>query len=118
MAKIIKKIVRVLLVITAVLDCGSTYCVFILLQAPAIQTFSVNRLTNVLSQKTGAKITIGEVRYSMFRKIMLGDVLIADHNGDTLLAVGRIDLRVREFKPSEQLYRFGRAGCSNPTSGL
>ena len=113
MAKIIKKIVRVLLVITAVLVVVPLI-VFILLQTPAFQTFSVNRLTHVITQKTGAEITIGEVRYRMFRKLMLGDVLFSDQNGDTLLVVRRVDLRVRGFNPSEKDFRFGRARLLEP----
>jgi hypothetical protein len=113
MAKIIKKIARVLLVITAVLIVLPVI-LFILLQTPAFQSFSVNRLTNAISRKTGAEISIGEVRYTMFRKIVLGDLLFADHNGDTLLAVKRVDLRVREIKPSEQIYSFGRVRLYSP----
>ncbi|MRR19965.1 hypothetical protein EG827_07200 [bacterium] len=113
MAKIIKKIGRVLLAITAVLIVVPLV-LFILLQTPVFQTLSVNRITRAISQKTGAEITIGEVRYSMFRKIMLGGVLFRDQNGDTLLAVKRIDLRVRDIRPSDKHFRFGRAQLHEP----
>lgn len=113
MAKIIKKIFRVLLVITAALILVPAV-IFMLLQAPRIQTFTVNRITSVLSQKTGAKITMGSVRYTMFRKIVIEDLLFEDQRGDTLLAVSRVDLRIRRIKPSEQLYRFGRVDLRSP----
>lgn len=113
MAKIIKKTFRVLLVITAVLILLPAV-LFMLLQAPRIQTWTVNRITKTLSEITGAKITMGSVNYTMFHKIVLEDVLFEDLRGDTLLAVGRIDLRIRQIKPSEQLYRFGRVDLRRP----
>lgn len=113
MAKIIKKILRVLLVITAVLIVMLAV-IFMLLQAPRVQTFGVNRIIHALSQKTGAKITMGKVTYTMFRKIVIEDLLFEDQRGDTLLAVGRVDLRIRQVKPSEHLYRFGRVDLRRP----
>ena len=37
-----------------------------------------------------------------------------DHNGDTLLAVRKLDLRIREFNPSAKVFRFGRADLYEP----
>lgn len=113
MAKIIKKIVRVLLITTTVLIAVPTI-LFILLQFPAIQTFTVTKLTQAISGKTGAEISIGRVNYSMFRKIVLEDVLLKDLRGDTLLAVKRLDLRIRQIKPSQTTFRFGRVSLDQP----
>jgi hypothetical protein len=113
MAKIIKKIVRVLLIITAVLIVVSVF-LFILVQFPGIQTFTVSRLTQTISAKTGAEISIGRVTYSMFRKIVLEDVLFEDQRGDTLLAVKRIDLSIRQIRPSDMTFRFGRTRLYEP----
>jgi len=113
MAKIIKKIIRILLIITVVLLVVPTV-LFLLLQAPRIQTFAVKQVTQAISKKTGAKITMGSINYTMFRKIVLEDVLFEDLRGDTLLAAGRIDLRIRKIKPSEQIFRFGRVDLRRP----
>ena len=113
MAKIIKKIIRVLLIITVVLLVVPTL-LFLLLQAPRIQTFAVKQVTQAISKKTGAKITMGSINYTMFRKIVLEEVLFEDLRGDTLLAAGRIDLRIRKIKPSEQIFRFGRVDIRRP----
>ncbi len=113
MAKIIKKILRFLLAITAVLIVVPAV-VFLLLQSPRIQTFTVNSITHAVSKKTGAKITMGRVNYTMFHKILLEQVLFEDQRGDTLLAVDRIGLRIRRIKPSEQIYRFGRVDLLRP----
>jgi len=113
MAKIIKKIVRVLLIITAVLIVVPVI-LFLLLQAPHIQTFTVNQLTHVISRKTGADIKVGSVSYAFFRRLVLEDVLFEDQNGDTLLTARKISLALRTIKPSESLFRFGRANLYQP----
>ncbi len=86
MAKIIKKIGRILLIIITVLIMIPAVS-FLLAQTPRVQDFIVNFLTETLSKKTGAEIRIGKASYTIFNKIVLNDVLFKDHNGDTLLAV-------------------------------
>jgi hypothetical protein len=113
MAKIIKKIIRVLLLIAAALIMIS-FIIFLLLQVPRIQTYTVNRITRVLSGKTGADISIGRVSYTLWHEIVLEDLLIRDLRGDTLLTAGKVDLRLREVRPSQNLYRFGRVDIYNP----
>lgn len=113
MAKIIKKTVRILFIIAAVLVVVPGI-LFLLMQAPAIQTFTVNRITQAISKRTGADIFIGKVSYRMFRKIVLEDVLFEDHGGDTLLAVKRIDLSIRQIRPQVMTFRFGRARLYEP----
>ncbi len=107
MGKIIKKIVRVLLTVIAVLIIVPAV-IMLLLQAPRVQTFTVNRVTAILSSKTGADISIGKVSYSYFRKVLLEDILFEDLNGDTLLAVRKVNLRIRTFRPSDGRFSFGR----------
>ncbi len=106
-AKIIKKIVRVLLITVAVLV-TVPLGLFLLLQAPRIQTWTVNKITGAVSGKTGAEISIGKVSYSFRHTLVLDDLLFRDLNGDTLLAAGRVDLRIREIRPSHG--RFSLAG--------
>lgn len=113
MAKSIKIILRVLLIITAVLIVVPSI-LFLLLQAPRIQTYAVKQVTQAISKKTGAKITMGRINYTMFRKIVLEDVLFEDLRGDTLLTAERIDLRIRQIRPSAQHYRFGRVDLRRP----
>ncbi len=107
MGKIIKKFVRVLLTVVAVLIIVPAV-IMLLLQAPRVQTFTVRQITGILSGKTGAEINIGKVSYSYFRKVLLEDILFEDHNGDTLLAVRKANLRIRSIKPSEGFFSFGR----------
>ena len=113
MAKIIKKIVRVLLIITGVLIMMST-TLFLLLQTPRIQTYTVGKITKVIADKTGGEIRIGRVSYSLWHEIILNDILFMDLRGDTLLAAERLDVRLREIKPGKNIYRFGRVDIYKP----
>lgn len=113
MAKIIKKIVRVLLTIAAVLVVVPLI-IFLLLQAPRVQTWTVSRLTKAISGKTGAEISIDRVSYSLWHEIVLDGVLLRDLNGDTIIAARKLDLRLREIRPSHNLYRFGTIDIHEP----
>jgi hypothetical protein len=113
MAKIIKKIVRVLLIISGVLIMVPLV-LFLLLRAPRIQTFAVNKLTNVISSRTGGEISIGRVSYSLWHELILNEILFMDLRGDTLLSAGRLDLRIREIRPSHGIFRFGRIDIYKP----
>ena len=113
MAKIIKKIGRILLISITVLIVVPAISL-LLAQTPRFQDFIVKYLTETLSRKTGAEIRIGKASYTIFNKIVLDDVLFRDHNGDTLLAVRKLDLRLREFNPSGKVFRFSRADLYEP----
>lgn len=113
MAKIIKKIVRVLLIIAAVLVVVPLI-LFLLLQAPRIQTWTVSKVTKAVSGKTGAEVSIGRVSYSLWHEIVLDDVLFRDLNGDTIIAARKVDVRLREIRPSRNLYRFGTIDIHKP----
>ncbi|HNT92288.1 MAG TPA: translocation/assembly module TamB domain-containing protein [Bacteroidales bacterium] len=113
MAKIIKKIGRIFLIIAAVAVMVPAV-LFLLLQIPGIQTFTVSRITRIISEQTGGDISIGRVNYSIWHEIVLDDILFNDLNGDTLLSARRLDLRLREIRPAQKLYRFGRVDIYEP----
>lgn len=113
MAKIIKKIGSTLLIILTVLILVPAVSL-LLAQTPRFQNFIVKYLTETLSKRTGAEIRIGTASYTIFNKIVLNDILFEDHNGDTILAVRKLDLRLREFNPSGKVFRFGRADLYEP----
>ena len=113
MAKIIKKIIRGLLIITAVLVVVPLI-LFLLLQTPLIQTWTVNRVTKAVSRETGAEIMIGRVSYSLWHEIVLDDVLLKDLNGDTIIAARKVDMRLREIRPSQKIYKFRTIDLHEP----
>jgi hypothetical protein len=76
---------------------------YLLLQSSAVQTFIIGKITNRLSYKTNAKISIGKVDFTFFNRIVLKNVLIAESDKDTIffteLVTARIDtLKIRKQK--------------------
>jgi hypothetical protein len=113
MAKIIKKIIRYFIVLIALLFIIASLS-FILFRAPKFQTYVVSWLTENVSQKLGTNISVGKVSYTFFRKIVLYDVLIEDLNRDTLLHARHVSMRIKEFRPSDRTFSFGRAEIYEP----
>src|SRR5665648_359239 len=103
MAKIIKKIVSTLFIVIAVLIVVPATTA-LLLRAPKFQTFIVHKFSEYFSRKTGSEITVREVSYTFFNKLLLYDAMVRDHNLDTILSVRQAALRIREFRPSENKY--------------
>lgn len=58
---------------------------YILIQKPGVQTWIISKITEQLSRKSNAKISIGKVDIIFFKNIILEDVLIANPNNDTIL---------------------------------
>jgi hypothetical protein len=78
---------------------------YLLLQNSAVQTFIIHKLTEQLSKRTNANISVGSVDFVFFNQFVLNDVLIADPNNDTIfytsLILARIDtLKIRERRIS------------------
>ncbi len=76
---------------------------YLLLQNSEVQTWITGKITERLSHKTNAKISIGKVDITFFNRIILKDVLIAEPDNDTIffteLVSARIDtLRFKEHK--------------------
>ncbi|HPE77462.1 MAG TPA: translocation/assembly module TamB domain-containing protein [Draconibacterium sp.] len=78
---------------------------YLLLQNSKIQTFIISKITEQLSLKTGAKISVGKVDIAFFNQVDLNDVLITGADSDTIfftrLASAKIDtLNIRQHKIS------------------
>ena len=124
MAKIIKKIVRSLTVVIALLILIPAITV-LLIRMPKFQTFAARKFVEYFSGKTGTHISVGKVSYTFFNKLVLNDLLVRDQNQDTLLSVRQSILRIKEFRPTIQQFRFGTIDLYEPdlrmiqdTSGL
>ena len=84
-----KKIVR-LLVLAAILI---PTVALVAVQVPAVQTALVGRVTQSLTRNLNGDISVGKVYLSLPNNLILKDVCIVS-NGDTLLAAGKVLLRV------------------------
>src|SRR5690606_819185 len=76
---------------------------YILLQKSSVQTYIIKKITEQLSLKTGAKISVGKVDFVFFNKLELNNVLLAGPENDTIfytkLVSAKIDtLNIRNHK--------------------
>ncbi|HSO78365.1 MAG TPA: hypothetical protein VLQ76_07345 [Bacteroidales bacterium] len=106
MAKIIKKIVRSLIVVIALLIFIAAITV-LLVRAPKFQTFAARKFVEYFSGKTGTQISVGKVSYTFFNKLVLNDILVRDQNQDTLASIRQVILKINEVRPAEQRFIFG-----------
>lgn len=67
---------------------------FFLFQVPAIQTWTVARLTDGLSRQLGTRVEIGYFRLSIVNRFRLRDVYVEDLRGDTLLFSSGVDAHI------------------------
>lgn len=72
------------------------------LQNSKVQTYLTQRLASMLSEKTGAEISVGKVDIAFFRRIILEDVLVKDQQEDTLLFVPSVSARIDTLKFRKQ----------------
>jgi hypothetical protein len=61
------------------------------IENPAFQTAITQRAVRYLSNKLKTDISIGHVELKFYHSILLNDVLVKDHNHDTLLAAKTIE---------------------------
>jgi hypothetical protein len=78
---------------------------YLLLQNSGVQTYIIRKITEQLSLKTNAKVSIGKVEFVFFNKIVLNNVLVAGPNNDTIFYSGTIlakidTLKIREHRIS------------------
>ncbi|HSO86209.1 MAG TPA: translocation/assembly module TamB domain-containing protein [Draconibacterium sp.] len=75
---------------------------YLLLQNSAVQTYIINKITEQLTRKSNAKISIGKVDFAFFNRIVLNDVLIAGPENDTIFYSGLVSARIDTLKISER----------------
>lgn len=113
MAKIIKKIIRWVVIILAVMIIVPAFGA-LLIRTPKFQTFVVKRFSDHFSKKIGTHISVGNVSYTFFNKLVLYNVLVLDQNQDTLLSARQVSVRVKDFRPAEVYMKFGRIDLYEP----
>lgn len=109
--KIIKKgwkIALIVLVFFAGLLGGAYWA----LQNSKVQTYLTQRLADHLSEKTGAKITVGKVDIAFFKRVILKDVLVKDQQADTLLFVKTVSAKIDTLKFRQQKIALERLSLS------
>lgn len=85
------------------------------LQNSKVQTYLTQRLANMLSEKTGARITVGRVDIAFFKKVILKDVMVQDQSADTLLFVQSVSAKIDSLKFKKQKLVIGALALSGTT---
>ena len=67
---------------------------YLLLLVPAIQNKIATTLVHRFSKAIGAEVKLGQVRFSLFDKLDIQEVLVRDQNKDTLLYASSLKLRL------------------------
>ena len=104
--KNIKKRFIILINITIALTIifSVTYLCF---RSTRVQTVVAQWFTSQLSTTFKARISVGGVQVSLFKSIILEDVLIEDQNQDTLLYVGNLKLQIDSLNLLAKKVHFG-----------
>jgi len=74
---------------------------YLLLQNSGVQTYIIRKITEQLSLKTNAKVSIEKVDFVFFNQIVLNNVLVAGPNNDTIFYTGAILAKIDTLKISE-----------------
>ncbi len=85
------KIILILLLLGVVFSISSFY----LLKLPRVQLFLTGIVTSYLSKELNTTVSVESVHFRFFNRILLGGIYIEDHNQDTLLYAGNIDVKIR-----------------------
>ncbi len=72
------------MIIAAALAMALVASGYIVLQLSSVQTYIIRQITENLSRKTGAKISVGKVDFRFFNLLVLQNVLVADAENDTI----------------------------------
>ncbi|MDP4215444.1 MAG: translocation/assembly module TamB domain-containing protein [Bacteroidota bacterium] len=83
---------------------------WVLVQMPFVQTWLVSRVTHRLSANLHTKVSVRHVNFSLFDKMLLEDVLVQDHEGDTLISAAQVRVHITDwwfFKDRIELHYVG-----------
>lgn len=91
--KRVVNIFRGVLLVILVLFTG----VYITIQLPVVQQELTSRLANYLSQELNTEVKLTRIRFNLFNKLSLQELLLKDRQGDTLAHIGELQLSTSDF---------------------
>ncbi len=91
---------------------------FPILRIPAVQTYVVKGITRYISNETNSTISIGDIEFSFFNRLIANNILIKDHNNDTLLYTPRVTAAINHFNNKKGIIVLNRLNIVNPVVGL
>lgn len=91
------KIIRAILVTTVLLAVIVPATLYVVLSLPGVQNAIRTRTENLLSEKLGADVTVGDLGIMPFNRAILRDVSVVS-SGDTLLTVDRLGAGINLYE--------------------
>ena len=66
----------------------------VLMHVPSVQTFLGKEVAEALADKFGTKVEVGKVNLGFFNRIIVDDVMMYDHQGDSLIYASRLSAKI------------------------
>ena len=66
----------------------------VLMHLPSVQTFLGKEVAEALADKFGTKVEVGKVNLGFFNRIIIGDVMMYDQQGDSLIYASRLSAKI------------------------
>lgn len=86
---------------------------WLLVQNSRVQTLLVSKVTTILEKKLNTKISIRQIDFRPFNKVLLKDVLIEDLNRDTLIAAKTLKVSLLWFNIDQNILTLNRVGLED-----
>lgn len=64
----------------------------LLIQIPSVQNWLINKAVSSVEKKIGTEVSLGSIKISFPKNLVLEDIYLEDQQGDTLLYAGRLEV--------------------------
>lgn len=112
--KIIKKGWKISFIVLAILI-GMVVAVYVALQNSRIQTLLTQELARDLSEKINSRVSVGNVYFRFFNKLVLEDVLLEDQHKDTLFFAEKITADIDSLNRKQKSLSLNNVNFSQST---
>jgi hypothetical protein len=117
MFKNIKKLIKYLIIFLGVIVMVPVV-LYSVLQISEVQTFIVQRVINHLSYQIKSTISVGQIEYKFFNKLIINDILIQDKNNDTLFFAPLLTTGINRVNIRKNSLRLGKVELIRPVVNL
>lgn len=117
MFKNIKKSLKYFIILIGIIIMLLT-SLYLVLQISVVQTFLVKRITNHFSNEIKSTISVGNIEYKFFNRLVINDILIKDQNNDTLIYSQKVLAVIRRIDIRNMTFRLGKVILINPVVAL
>lgn len=102
--KTFRNILRTLLFIIVLTLVGLS----IVVQVPSVQSRLTGRVATWLSETTGADVSVGEVNFLLFNRLIINDLLLRTAPSDTLLYADKVSVTLNGINPLSKKIKLRR----------